>query len=162
MVTYAVCEEKCGELSILIGIFQFNDAEEALKKISEMLFEKGFVSKGFAHALIEREREYPTGLEVPGYVTVALPHVHIKYTLKPVLLIGLLERPLEFRKMDSPFEKIMAEAIVLLALKNLEKSSTLLKKITSLFSQKYFVTAIRSKDLAALRKLIMSALTSRD
>ena len=159
MVRCAVYEEKYGGISVLIGTFQFNNSEEALKILSNILYKKGFVSEGYAYALIEREKEYPTGLEVPGYVTVALPHAHIKYTLKPVLLIALLETPIEFRKMGSPLKKVMAEAIILLALKDLERSSVLLKKITSLFSQEDFVIAIRNKDLSVVREIIGSAFT---
>ncbi|RLG49981.1 MAG: hypothetical protein DRO00_09335 [Thermoproteota archaeon] len=158
MVKCAVYEEKYGEISVLIGTFQFNSAEEALKRLSDTLFKKGYVSEGYAHALIEREKEYPTGLEVPGYVTVALPHAHIRYTLKPVLLIGLLETPIEFGKMDSPSEKVMAEVIVLLALKDLEKSSALLKRITSLFSREDFVIAVKNKDFVAIREIVRSTL----
>ncbi len=158
MVRYAVYEEKCGEISVLMGIFRFENVEEALKRLSEILFGRGFVLEGYARALIEREKEYPTGLEVPGYITVALPHVHVKYTIKPVLLIALLEKPVEFRKMDSPSEKVMAEAIILLALKDLENSTALLKKITSLFSREDFVIAVKNKDLLAVRDIVGSTL----
>ena len=149
-----ISEGRIGEISLLIGTFQFENSEVALKGISRILLEMGFVAEDYPRALIEREREYPTGIEVPGFVNVALPHAHVKYTRRPVLFIGLLSEPIEFYKMDSPSEKVKVEAIILLALKDLDESASFLRKLTSLLSNKEFAVAIRERNAVNVRSLI--------
>lgn len=147
-------EGRIEEISLLVGTFHFKDAEDALKEISRILLERGFVTEEYPRALIEREKNYPTGLEVPGFINVALPHAHVKYTRRPVLLIALLTEPIKFGRMGSPSEKVEVEAIILLALKDLDESARFLKKLTSLLSNEQFITVIKEKNPVNVRSLV--------
>ena len=50
------------------------DFEDAIKKIGEDAYRKGYVKEGFADAVIKREKLYPTALPTE-VLKVAIPHV---------------------------------------------------------------------------------------
>jgi len=81
-------------------------AEDALKQMSAMLLEKGYVKESYRNAIIEREKKFPTGLKLQGEINVALPHADIEHVLRPALAVGVLEKAFEFRNMADPEERI--------------------------------------------------------
>jgi PTS system galactitol-specific IIA component len=80
------------------------NAEDALKQMSALLFEKDYVKKSYSDAIIEREKKFPTGLKLQGENNVALPHADIEHVLKPCLAVGVLKEAVEFRNMADPEE----------------------------------------------------------
>ena len=55
--------------------FEANDRNDFLSKIGEILFKKKYVNKGFVNSIIEREENYPTGLDFGEY-KIAIPHTN--------------------------------------------------------------------------------------
>lgn len=50
-----------------------DDSSDAINKLSKLLTAKEYVSEEYAGKVIEREREYPTGLQTKG-PAIAIPH----------------------------------------------------------------------------------------
>ena len=69
--------------------------DEILLEMAELLKNKGFVKETYGEALLQREKEYPTGLET-GETNVAIPHVDIKHVNSAAIAVGILEKPIEF------------------------------------------------------------------
>ena len=46
-----------------------------LRKLSQKLIQKGYVKDSFEAALLEREKEFPTGLQLEN-TAVAIPHTY--------------------------------------------------------------------------------------
>ena len=62
--------------------------QELLKNLAETLFEKGYVNDGFAKAILEREEEFPTGLQLEK-TAVAIPHTYSEYVKKPFIYVDV-------------------------------------------------------------------------
>lgn len=148
-----LAEEILPEILLFVGVADFKDRLEALKEVALLLSSKGVVSQSYQQALIEREERYPTGFRVDEDLAISLPHAHVKYTLKPALLGVLLRRPIEFQCMGSPGDTVLVKALIVVAVKDLERSSRLLRGIGDLFASKSFSEAIKRGDVEMILKL---------
>ncbi len=148
-----LAEESLPQISLLAGVADFQNRSEALRAVASLLVRKGIVSRSYPQALIDREARYPTGFKIDEDLAVALPHAHVKYTLKPALLGLLLKTPIEFRCMGSPKEVVRVKALVVVAVKDLERSSRLLRRLGDLLARKSFSEAIKRRDVKLLLKL---------
>ncbi len=100
---------------VVVGL-DANGPGEVIRVLSDKLAARGFVADDFAEAVIEREREFPTGL--PTAVPVALPHTATVRCLRSALAVGVLRRPVEFGEMGNPMNTLKARVVFLLALAN--------------------------------------------
>ena len=73
--------------------------EDVIWKLYEKLLQNGKVKENFYEAVLEREREYPTGLKFEKW-EVAIPHVSPEYVLESTIAIAVLDEPVEFKRMD--------------------------------------------------------------
>lgn len=75
--------------------FEAKDRFDFFEKLGEKLKNDGYVKDSWLDAILEREKNYPTGLDCPG-VSVALPHVDPEHLLKPYIAIVKPKSPIEF------------------------------------------------------------------
>ena len=71
------------EKELIFLDFFANDYNDFFDKISDILYEKGYVKETFKNAIKKREEEFPTGLQVES-LGIAIPHtdsLHVKYLL---------------------------------------------------------------------------------
>lgn len=54
------------------------DRTELFKQMAKIFSDKGYVKEGFYNFIVEREENYPTGLDL-GTHTVAIPHGNPEY-----------------------------------------------------------------------------------
>ena len=66
--------------------FEADDRFDFFKKLGEKLKEGGYVKDSWLDAILEREKNYPTGLECTS-ISVALPHVDPENLIKPYIAI---------------------------------------------------------------------------
>ncbi len=88
--------------------------EETLRQISDVLYLRGFVTAEYGSKVIEREKEYPTGLPTTP-VYVAIPHSDKVYACRSVIAVVRLGTPVQFRNMGAPEETLPVDIIFLLA-----------------------------------------------
>lgn len=105
--------------------------EEVLTIMSKVVIEKGFATPGFLNAVLERERNYPTGLHTRG-VEVAIPHADPEWTLKPSLTVGVLQNPVEFEPMGGEGDMVQARLIFLLTIADPSEHLNFLKAFATL------------------------------
>jgi len=74
-------------------------AEELLQLLAARARDAGYVSAGFAEALLARERDHPTGLPLP--TPAAIPHADAVHVERPALAVALLDPPVTFGEMGS-------------------------------------------------------------
>ena len=72
--------------------FEAADRLDFFKKLGKKLKEGGYVKDSWLDAILEREKNYPTGLECAS-ISVALPHVDL---IKPYIAIIKPKEPIEF------------------------------------------------------------------
>lgn len=121
------------------------DFKGVLKEIGNYLYAKKMVNEGFTDSIIKREKEFPTGLELPFGVNVAIPHTDREYVNTPALLIGIPSDPVEFHKMDDPKEKIKTALVLVLVIRDPKGYVKFLSKLTNLFKKKEFSNMISEK-----------------
>ncbi len=94
------------------------DWEQVLLRLAEILREAGCVKHTFSQAVIEREKEFPTGVRIDGPVNFALSHTFPEYTLENGIAIGILPELVHFHDMTRPEITIPVGIVFMLAIVN--------------------------------------------
>lgn len=125
---------------IFTNIDVTNDIE-ILKEMGKVLLEKGYVKKSFINAIIEREKDYPTGIETNG-INIAIPHADPAHVLIPTLALAVSKKNIKFKRIDAPDKIIMVKAVFMLVIKNEETHLELLKKLMNFVGNNNVMTKI--------------------
>ncbi|MHA1676660.1 MAG: PTS sugar transporter subunit IIA [Candidatus Njordarchaeales archaeon] len=142
------------KIDILTINLDSNSWEDALRKMSRILYEKGYVKESYEEALIKREKVYPTGLEIPDRVNVAIPHADVEHVKKQALFIGIPEKPIRFQRMDDPDAPVDVGLILLLVIKDPKGYVKFLSKLTELFQDEMFTRFTKDRKIVELTNLI--------
>ncbi len=126
---------EAGELikrDLILDNLNVSSKEEALRKMAEILYNKGYVEKDFIKAILEREKHYPSGLPMEGH-KIAIPHTDATYVKKSAILFARLNNYVDFNVMGSPEETIKVKMISMFALKEKKKIGDLLETLITLY-----------------------------
>lgn len=136
--------------------FQADSHVAALRKMGEHAFENGFVKESYVDALLEREEEFPTGLEIPPEsLGLAIPHADPEHVNEEIFILGVPEEPVEFRSMEDPDETVEAELVLLLVIKETEGYTQFLSSLTKLFQGEEFLKLAREKNEEKILDLVV-------
>ena len=72
-----------------------SDNIEVLQLMGDAMIQEGYGEEGFTEAILKREKDYPTGLDVNG-IGVAIPHTDAEHVKKEGISIAVLNPPIEF------------------------------------------------------------------
>ncbi|MGB9813416.1 MAG: PTS sugar transporter subunit IIA [Thermovenabulum sp.] len=125
---------------IVIGM-DVKDKTEAIEKLAERLESLGYVNGEYKNAVLEREKEFPTGLPTKG-VGVAIPHTDIKYVIKSAIAVGILKKPVFFNVMGNPEEEVEVKVIFMLALKEPQLQINILRDLVDIFQNETLLEKI--------------------
>ncbi|MBA5850690.1 PTS sugar transporter subunit IIA [Clostridium sp. cel8] len=112
------------------------DKFDLIKILYEKLYQKGYVKESYLKGVTDREKVYPTGINLETSYSVAIPHTEAEYVLKPAICIAILKEPIKFKRMDSPEEDIDVNAVFMIALNDKEKQAIVLEKLIEAFTNK--------------------------
>lgn len=112
---------------------QAANKEEALHQLYEALLRAGKVKPSFYEAVLERERDYPTGLELEHW-NAAIPHVVPAHVEHSALGIAILDKPVTFRRMDDDEATVEVQVIFNIALDKNGKQLDILQQIMGIVS----------------------------
>ena len=93
------------------------DAEEdkdVMRKLGAVVVKEGYAKESYVDALIAREEEFPTGLDVSG-IGVAIPHTSVEHVNKVGIAIAVLNRPVTFIQMGTDDETVEVRLVFMLA-----------------------------------------------
>lgn len=123
---------------------QSRSVEEFFRITSKELLELGFVKETFFNAINEREKVFPTGLQLE-HIAVAIPHTDIEHIIKPFVYINKLNKyQLEFIQMGTDDVIIKPEYIFILGIKDPKGQVELLSTLIEFFNNKDFVTKLKN------------------
>jgi len=110
----------------------FKNKEELFKEVTQYLEKTGYVSSEFEEALIEREKEFPTGL--PTEPAVAIPHTDGTYVRKDTILCIRNTSKIAFNEMGGDDEDLVYPQIFFMLVlgdgkQHLEQLQLLVEKI---------------------------------
>ncbi|MBA3925747.1 PTS sugar transporter subunit IIA [Listeria rustica] len=125
-------------------------------EVATILEQKGYVKPSFCEAIIEREKVFPTGLEMNGIV-IAIPHTDTVHVRRPFVFVNQLRKPLEFIQMGTTDKVIEVEMVFVLGICDPASQVPLLATIMERFTQEKFIEELRNKrnkeELAAFLKI---------
>ncbi|MGE5590103.1 MAG: PTS sugar transporter subunit IIA [Bacillota bacterium] len=117
------------------------DRESAVRVLADALLANGAVHPDFGIRVLEREREFPTGLPTPG-VKVALPHTDAQWVNESAVAVGILHRPVTFHVMGDPSNTVDVQVIFLLAIQQQDKQAEMLSQVVELVQDVAFLEGL--------------------
>lgn len=130
----------------LVSFLDANTVEEAERVLASALLEHGYVKPSYVSAVLERERDYPTALELGGYC-VAIPHTESEHTRNGGIALGVLKKPVMWRRMDDPDELCPVSLVIMLAVNDPHDHLELLQRVIGLVQDQGLIRAILAADV---------------
>jgi len=124
------------------------DSEDAIRRLGQALYKKGLVKETFVEAVLEREKEMPTGLPL-NEMNAAIPHADIEHVIEPALAIATLDKPVLFRVMVNPDETVDVTLIFLLALNKPHDQIEMLQKVAMVLQDSGLLRDLKQANSAA-------------
>jgi len=138
---------------VLYGV-DARDAEDAIRQVGQHLLDKGFVKDTYIEAVVKREAEYPTGLQLKD-MAIAMPHTAGVHVNTPAVCVAKLARPVTFAHMGDPDTKVEAELLFMMAIQSPDAQLDTLQKVMGVFTNDEAVA--RFKDAADQNSLYETA-----
>ena len=138
------------------------DSGEVLSLLGRSLVEGGYCRESYVQALLDREAESPTGLDIGG-AGVAIPHADPAHVLRPGLAMAALRSPVSFQAMGAEDEDdtVAARLVCALAIDNpgahlamverlleIIRDRSVVVRLSNAESAWSFIGIIRDKELA--------------
>ena len=107
------------------------DNKEVLQIMGDAMIREEYGDQGFTEALLKREKDYPTGLDVDG-IGVAIPHTDAEHVKKEGISIAVLDRPVEFDAMGEENCQIPVKIVIMFTVAGKNKHIDRLLQILAL------------------------------
>ena len=126
------------------------DAEDAIRQVGQYLLKAGFVKDTYIDAVVQREKEYATGLQLKD-MAVAMPHTAGIHVNVPAVCIAKLAHPVTFYHMGDPDTRVEAEILFMMAIQNPDAQLETLQKVMGVFTNAAAMAEFKAaNDKAAL------------
>ncbi len=110
-----------------------NNFKDVLKNVAFDLEKKGFVKESFFNAVIERETNFPTGLEFPNY-SIAIPHTDSEHVNENSIVVIKPENAIAFKDMGTNSKNLDVNVILLLLVSKNNEQVKVLSNIIKKFA----------------------------
>jgi len=136
--------------------------EELFSEVSNLLVKKKIVKDSFYKAIIDREADFPTGLNTSP-INVAIPHADTEHVNKAAIVITKLDKPIIFNQMDKKTNEIKVELAFFLIVDEKKKQAKMLSSFVSLLQSTEFLNKIKSsKDSKEIKKIVQNFLSNNE
>lgn len=123
----------------LILFTDVSSQEELFTKVGEFLLQKGLVNPGYVNAVIEREKLYPTGLDLgvvgPGIPNVAIPHTETEFCNAQHVVVVRNQDDLDFHNMIAPDQELKVSHFFFILNHNKNGQTNILSNLMAFFTQ---------------------------
>ena len=146
---------RCGDVSkggkrmqavhreLVVYDLEASSAEEAIRVLGGRLFDGGYVRDTYTDAVVARERDYPTGLQLKT-VGIAMPHTTGAHVIIPAVCVARLRQPIEFSHMGDGSIKVQAEMLFMMAIKDPNDQLKTLQSMMAVFGDDEALGALLS------------------
>ncbi|MEO3720544.1 PTS sugar transporter subunit IIA [Lacticaseibacillus paracasei] len=125
-----------------------DDQDTVFKQVSDQLLVAGAVKPDFYEHLSEREKNYPTGIDMSvvnaEYPNVAIPHTEGEFVNVRKIIPIRLKKPIEFANMIAPDQKLKVSFLFMILNDDPEGQANVLAQIMD------FLTTSSAETLAKL------------
>ncbi len=130
------------------------DSSEIMEKVGRAFINEGLCKESYIQALINREGEFPTGIDVDGF-GIAIPHTDVSHVNKAGIGIATLKNPVKFIQMGTDDEEVETKVIVMLAVDDPKKHLSLLQNILAILQDKNVLNELaNAKEKTEIIKII--------
>lgn len=127
------------------------NSEQVLSRLGELLFNTGYVKETFVNGAIERERNFPTGLELGGEINAAIPHTDIEHVIKPGLALAILKDTVNFKNMGNKEQDVPCKLVFVMALNEAHAQVDMLRELATVLQKpetlKKLIVAVKYSDI---------------
>jgi len=127
---------------LIVKNISANNSAEVIELLGKRLNENGFVDESYIQSVLEREEEFPTGLQAKK-AAIAIPHALNRNVEKSGVCLGILENKIPFRSMEDTNSTVDVEFVFLLAIKESNKQLKILKAIMEMLQDETLFNKIR-------------------
>ena len=114
---------------------EVKDSSKKIKKMGDRFIKEGLCKESYINALIRRESEFPTGIDVDGF-GIAIPHTDVSHVNEAGIGIATLKEPIKFIQMGTDDEEVDTKVVVMLAVDNPQKHLSTLQSILGILQDK--------------------------
>jgi Phosphotransferase system mannitol/fructose-specific IIA domain (Ntr-type) len=129
---------------------------EAIGKTAQALYKKGYVKSTFEQQCIEREKNFPTGLNTQ--LPIAIPHTEAEFVNESSICFLRLKKPVPFRSMEDPSEFVEVQYVLNLAISEGKEQVPMLAKVIETFQNVKFIEELAKQDIENFEKMLIQAL----
>ncbi len=116
---------------------------------------KGLVYDAYLEKIIEREAEFPTGIQLSN-IGIAIPHTDAEYAKGDAFVVMTSEEGIPFKNMEDGVD-LKANVIIGLVFYDKDKHVEYLQSLVELFQNEEALIKIKnSKDIDEIYNLLMS------
>ncbi len=138
---------------IFLGL-KINEQKNLLEYMAKELNRFESVNEKFIEKVIEREQEFPTGLQLED-IGVAIPHSDIDYVYMPAVAMAVLKDTVNFCSMENNDKTVPVSIVFMLAVSDGNKQLELLQEIMRIIQSK---TAIKNIIKASTKEEVLKAI----
>ncbi|HLR36199.1 MAG TPA: PTS sugar transporter subunit IIA [Tissierellales bacterium] len=129
---------------LIVKNISANNSTEVIELLGKQLSENGFVDGSYIKSVLEREEEFPTGLQAKK-AAIAIPHALNRNVKKSGICLGILENKVPFRSMEDINSIVEVEFVFLLAIKESNRQLKILKAIMEMLQNEVLFNKIRAE-----------------
>ena len=115
--------------------------EDVERRVAGILTEQGYAKDSYAQAIVDREANFPTALDMTG-LNVAIPHCDVANVNKAAFCMAVLKNPVDWHKMDEPDETCKVSIVVMLALTEAHAHLEMLQKVIGFVQNQELVAKV--------------------
>ena len=116
-----------------VYISKASTQEEVFREIADSLLKKDLVTKDFINNLLEREKNYPTGIDMSvvsaKIPNIAIPHTESEFVKSRMIVPIKLEKEISFHNMIDPSKEFPVKFLFMILNNDPEGQSNILAQI---------------------------------
>jgi len=115
-----------------------DNQEDLFNQVANLLEERHIVTFSYKNALIERERAFPTGLDMnflgKDLPNVAIPHTDIVHNLAEKVVVVRLDQPVTFHNMIVPSNEVQVSLLFFIINNSNASQTNILAQLMDFFT----------------------------
>ena len=146
----------------LVFCLEADNQEQLFDQVATLLEEKKVVTETYRLALIEREKSFPTGLDMEflgkDLPNVAIPHTDTIHNLTENVVVVRLEKPVTFHNMIAPDKEVEVSLLFFIINNSSSSQTNILAQLMDFFTGNGHLEALsKIKEPEALFQYISEA-----
>lgn len=120
---------------------------EIITVLAKMLKQKNIVKDGYLTHVLDREKNFPTGLQLEKGVGIAIPHTDSEYVNTSQIAIATLRKPVIFKSMVNQAVDVKVSLVFMIAMSQPHEQAQLLSNLMNFCQNQQAITELlTSKD----------------